>query len=462
MHWIALRPESGAVQEGTLTDPVSALGWWALRYTPKVVCLEGVVLLEVSASARLWGGLSALVQHIIETNRPVALAEYAQGATSLIAIAQLLVAPSCPGVHRPGGAVDELPLRTLTAAALHLNTLARLGASTWGQLRALPRGGVARRFGAALLDALDQAYGLRPDLYPWLVLPPTFDVSLELMSHVESASALQFAARRLLAQLRVWLQLRHLGVLALEWLWQMDERRHTATLGALLLRSAQPTQDMAHLQRLLAEHLAHVRLPAPAHTLRLRSVETSVLVQGCASVLPDANRMGDSLAQMVERLSARFGADKVLQLQVRLDHRPEHMQRWCAAAAYLVATHAYWTGAGCQKRIKSKTLGADDISPRWPQALYPTWLLEVPLPLAGYQQLPHDQGPLTWLAGPHRLESGWWGGGDMALRDYFVARSAQSGLLWVYRERLEKPSATEGQAHAKEAHSCWYLHGLFA
>jgi protein ImuB len=62
---------------------------------------------------------------------------------------------------------------------------------------------------------------------------------------------------------------------------------------------------------------------------------------------------------------------------------------------------------------------------------------------------------LTLLAGPQRIESGWWGGGDLVLRDYFVARSAQAGLLWIYRERLPG-------AQAAQSRSDWYLHGIFA
>jgi protein ImuB len=38
------------------------------------------------------------------------------------------------------------------------------------------------------------------------------------------------------------------------------------------------------------------------------------------------------------------------------------------------------------------------------------------------------------------------------LRDYFVARSAQAGLLWIYRERLAQAGVEPG----------WFLHGLFA
>lgn len=477
VHWLALQPEltdvgvvnaAGAAE--SLTDPVTALGWWTLRYTPKVARTGDVLLLEVAASARLWGGLPALLQNILASNKPVALCKYAQATTSLIALAQLEVAPSSPAQPVTNLPVDDLPLRALKAAQPHLDTLSRLGVSTWGQLRALPRGGITRRFGAPLLDALDQAYGLRPDLYPWLVLPEVFEATLELSAQVESAPALLFAARRLLAQLKVWLQLRHRGVLALELRWQMDERRHTEHQGALVLRTAQPTQDSSHLQRLLGEHLAHVRLPAPAHTLRLRTVETAALDSASASLLPDAHSTGESLTHMLERLSARLGADQVLQLQPRHDHRPEQMQVWQPFATQSIATHAVYKRARGQKSLKkmhasvaavngapAADLPAHLTAPHclWAQPLTPTWLLQVPLKLAVHQQLPHYLGPLTLLAGPQRLESGWWGGGDMALRDYFVARSSQSGLLWIFRERLSG-------ADPAQPSDAWYLHGLFA
>ena len=123
---------------------------------------------------------------------------------------------------------DALPVHTLAAARAHLPTLARLGIANWGQLRALPRGGLVRRFGAGLVDALDCAYGQRAEVYPWLTLPEVFDAPLELAASVETATALLFGARRLLAQLQVWLRARQRGVLALELLWELDARRSNA------------------------------------------------------------------------------------------------------------------------------------------------------------------------------------------------------------------------------------------
>ncbi|MEO8118706.1 MAG: DNA polymerase Y family protein [Rhodoferax sp.] len=459
MHWIALQPlPEPARPEGerlsgegglpALVDALSALGWWALQFTPKVARLEDALLLEVSASERLWGGRQPLIRHIFESNKPLAPVQYAQGATSLVAFARLQTAPQTPT------APDDLPLAALAAARPHLPTLARMGCSHWGQLRALPRGGVARRFGAPLLEALDRAYGLLPDLYPWLVVPEVFEATLELGAQVETAPALLFGARRLLGSLQVWLQMRHSGVLALELRWTMDARRDTATQGQLVLRTAEPTGDMSYLQRLLGEHLAHVTLPAPVSYLRLRTLETQKLRGESASLLPDAQRRGDSLHQLLERLSARLGPQQVLQMQARADHRPEHMQRWqpASSASHLIASCAGGTGAGGQKyhgNLKNRTSSA----------LYPTWLLAVPLKLAVQHNTPQYQGPLRLLAGPQRLEAGWWGGGDCALRDYFLAHSARMGLLWIYKERL----SGQGTAGSRtEASQDWYLHGIFA
>ena len=56
-------------------------------------------------------------------------------------------------------------------------------------------------------------------------------------------------------------------------------------------------------------------------------------------------------------------------------------------------------------------------------------------------------GALTLLAGPERIESGWWDGAD-ARRDYFVAIDGQGAWLWIFRD-----SGSQGG---------WFLHGLFS
>lgn len=459
MHWIALQPPPDA-GDLSLPDAQAALGWWALQFTPKVAPLGHALVMEVSASERLWGGRQALVEHIFKENKPVAGVLHAQGATSLVAFARL------QGTDLAHTAPDDLPLSALAAAAPYLATLARLGCTRWGQLRALPRGGVARRWGAPLLEALDQAYGHQPEVYPWLMLPEVFEAQLELIAQVETAPALLFGARRLLQQLRVWLQLRQSGVLALSLRWTLDARRHTASEGELVLRTAEPMLDMGHLERLLSEHLARITLPAPALYLHLRTLETKKLGSTSASLLPDDLRPGDNLVHLLERLSARLGPHQVLQWQACADHRPEQMQTWLPVMndSKLIAVKEGKSPARGLKSLKTlhnpknapENASASGVAALPGQSLWPTWLLVPPLKLVVQHQQPHHQGPLTLLSGPQRMETGWWGTQNFALRDYFVARSEQSALLWIYRERLRSPQG------GQEAGADWYLQGVFA
>lgn len=483
MHWIALLPLPHA-EAPAATEQDEALrlwSWRALQFTPRVALADGAVVLEISASERLFGGRRALLRQLFEQNKPHPSVEWSQGATSLVAIGRLLERLQARQHGTPGPVATppaHLPLAALAAARPHLATLQRLGCRTWGELRALPRDGLARRFGQGLLDALDQAFGEQPERYPWLTLPEGFDEPLELPAHVENASALLFGARRLLALLHAWLQARRQGALVLRLGWQMDRRRSGPTDGHLLVRTAEPTLDMAHFERLLAEHLAQVTLAAPAIALRLATVETAPLPGASASLLLEDRRQGDSLHQLVERLSARLGADQVQRVEPRADHRPERMQAWVAAVddPDLIAAGgrpALGTGKKTTEKRPRKppqapasACGAPHAAapavaapPLLPDALYPTWLLATPQRLAVQRHRPLYQGPLTLLAGPQRIEAAWWepdatgtAAAPAALRDYFVARSAQAGLLWIYRERLAQAGAQPG----------WFLHGLFA
>ena len=54
----------------------------------------------------------------------------------------------------------------------------------------------------------------------------------------------------------------------------------------------------------------------------------------------------------------------------------------------------------------------------------PLWLLPAPQPLDERRGRPLHRGALELVAGPERIESGWWDGADVP-RDYYVARDAR-------------------------------------
>ncbi|WP_332815693.1 DNA polymerase Y family protein [Ramlibacter sp.] len=428
MYWIALSP--------SLESERLAWTWWALRFTPRVAQVEEAILLEVSASLRLFGGRRGLLQLLLKSRTDLQAPRWAAGPTSLVALALLrcrLRSQAAPA-QIPG----DLPLELLSAAVPHVPLLERTGIRSWGQLRALPRGGLSRRFGAELLAALDAAWGERPEQYRWETLPEAFDLNLELACLATAAPELMHAAGHLLRLLQHWLQARNRGVLGLELEWTLDLRRLNGVAlppkEQLPVRTAQPTQEISHLRRLVGEQLARATLAAPASHLRLRSLETVPWAGATAPLLPQEQAEGERLHQLVERLSVRLGEDSVLVPQAQQDHRPECKQDWRPARAH--------EAAPC---------GDSD-------ALYPTWLLPRPLRLRLQGETPCFGGPLRRLARLYRVETAWWEEPGPTLRDYFIARSPQAGLVWIYRERPRELA----QGLADSGRFAWYLQGLYA
>jgi protein ImuB len=76
----------------------------------------------------------------------------------------------------------------------------------------LPRAGLKKRCGTALLDTLDRAVGEAPELYEWVQTPPSFNARIELPDRVEHAEAVLFVARRLIVQLTGWLASKQLAL----------------------------------------------------------------------------------------------------------------------------------------------------------------------------------------------------------------------------------------------------------
>ena len=442
MLWAALLPDQLPSDESRRTEATSGLATWCLQYTPRVAVIEALsespaVVMEVEASIRLFGGKRRLVERVREESVDLGVRQLSWAPTSLAAVA-IARAGKSNGFAKPiDQLLDTLPLETLTCVAIHRATLARLGCQNLGHVRAIPRGGLSRRFDAELLAALDQAYGLRPEVHNWIELPETFSAKLELMARVELAPALLFGARRLMLQMSGWLTARHSGVNAFTLRWCHDAMRAKSAGdgGEMTVRTAQPTRDIEHLTRLLAEHLAKVQLLAPVGDLELLAIDVHALEATSQTLFPEPQQAGESLALVLERIAARLGPERVLRPVVMEDHRIEWMAAWQPAPA-----------------LRPRKLNRSVDIPQ------PTFVLPEPLKLAMRGERPLYQGMLQLLAGPHRIEGGWWDRTTVdgeertrnVLRDYWVALSEHAGVLWVFQTRLANDE------------TAWFLHGVFA
>ena len=420
----------------------------ALAFTPAVT-VDGAatVLLEVAASLRYFGGPDALLARLRRALQP--LGHRVQVATAPTALGAALLArwrdDLTAGPHRHDLAalqqlLDAAPVWLLGPGREHWEALQGMGLRQLGDLRHLPRAGLARRFGEDLLDDLDRARGLRPDPRTWLAAPERFDARVELAMRADHAEQVLHGAAVLLARLVAWAQARHARVQAFVVLMQHEPRHRaeavTPPATALRIELAEPAADIAHLQALLRERLARVQLAAPTLALRLQCHEVVRQPPPNAELFPTRQSEQLGWLRLLERLRARLGDEQVLQLQTVADHRPERASRAVPVGSGPVAA-------------PPPTAAATGSDLPWSR---PAWLLPEPQPLADRQAMPWFEGrPLQLLAGPERIETGWWDGG-LATRDYFIAQTADGALLWVYRARL--PVADEDQP-------LWFVQGWF-
>src|SRR5690606_32779902 len=122
---------------------------WALHFTPHVVLCADGLLMEVSASLRLFRGASAIASQLLTGCSELGL--HARLATASTATGAWLRA-QCTVLDDIfaadiAQALDPLPVCVLASAQPYLETLEGIGCHTVGQLRRLPRTGLTRRFG---------------------------------------------------------------------------------------------------------------------------------------------------------------------------------------------------------------------------------------------------------------------------------------------------------------------------
>ena len=419
------------------------------RYTPAVVIEPDSVLLEVSASLRLFGGARALSRALRATARASGVQEMQMAVAPTAGAASLLarVTGGQPPRRRPSAATDPVAAwhqhtrqhldALLLAAALAAwqlpertaELLHGIGCRTLADVRALPRAGLRRRGGGLLLERLAQAYGEAPDPRPWFTPPPSFELGLELLHRADDAAMLVFAAERLVQPLAGWLAQQWLAASRVA-LHLRHETSHHRALPDTVVRIGlgEASRDAKQIGLLLRERLQRTRLPAPVYALTLRLEEAVGYAGREAALWRDPQRHGDDECRgLIDRLGARLGPERVQRLRLQADHRPERAMVTAPASA--------------------AAIGAVPVELPSPTPPRPAWLLPEPLRLQEQDGRPLHGGPLTLRSRAERIEAGWFDG-ELVSRDYHVAEGRDHRLRWVFRERRGDLAQ-------------WYLHGLF-
>jgi protein ImuB len=388
------------------------LAAWCYQYSNQLRIADdrSGLFLEAGASERLFGPPDRLGKRL--ERELVQLGYHAMGGSAPTPEAAWLAARE--GLHIASSGhirrqLGPLPLQRLQLDSPQLLAMERMGFRQLRDLLRLPRKALTRRFGPALPDYLDRLLGVRPDPRALYQPPERFSARLELPAEIHASQALLFPLKRLLEELCGVLRGGDTAVQSLQ--IRLSHEDHDDSLLPLGLQA--PSQDPERLMAVLRERLERQRLPQAVRSIRLEAPQLLKFKAGQSTLFRDtAAEQRQDIEQLAERLQARLGKDSVAGITGVEDHRPEYS----------------WRPRALDERPDCASL-----------AHRPAWLLPRP------QRCSIENYEI--LAGPERIESGWWDGRDCR-RDYFIVRDNRGSTLWAFHEYKPRRG--------------WYLHGIFA
>ncbi|NNM78291.1 DNA polymerase Y family protein [Sphingomonas sp. ID1715] len=314
-------------------------------------------------------------------------------------------------------ALAQLPLTALRLEQAVVDALRRLGLERIGDLAAMPRAPLARRFGKETLLKLDRALGRAAEPFDPVVPRDAPRAELRFAEPIGGAETIAAAIETLLDQLIERLREAGLGARTLLLLCdRVDRQQQRIEAGA-----ARATRDKAHWLRLLGRHIESIDPGFGIDAMRLVAVQTEPL--GGAPLPSDlaAPEPTPDLSQLVDLIASRIGTQHLYRLSAVESDVPERSVRKVAP----LDTPESWPAA-------------------WPR---PPRLLPRPEPIANVMAEMPDAPPkrFTWRGKTHRLVRGdgperitgeWWKHGRErdAVRDYFRVEDESGARFWLFRK----------------------------
>jgi protein ImuB len=413
---------------------------WFARFSPAVaVDPPDGLLLDIEGCAHLWGGEAKMLQTIIMRLR-------ADDIPAEAAIADTFGAAWALARHAPGAiiagdatrALSPLPLAGLRIDEATQMRLMRLGLRTIGDVARLPRTGLRKRFGDALLVRLDHALGRESEAIAFRQTPPAWRERSVFPDGLVTAESLAAALDGLAARLCARLKTRALGARFFE----ARFHRLDGDMARRGVRLALPARDPRHLMKLFAPKLETLDPGFGVEAIVLAAYAVAPLEAMQTDLAGDAQTVARAdLAPFVDRLVNRLGADRVWRPAPFGSHLPERAVR---PAAPLAA-----------------------VAPFPAQHLRPLRLFTHPEPIEVVAALPdapprlfHWRGRAHAVAaaeGPERIAAEWWRKSWDAVsaddvRDYYRVEDKEGFRFWLFRDGL----------YGGEAAPRWWMHGLFA
>lgn len=430
----------------------------ARRWTPGVAKSDpDALFLDLHGVAHLYGGEERFARRLLRLlgragiSARVAVADTAGAAWALARFAGALVS-ICPA-RAQAGAIADLPVAALRLDEPVLALFRRLGIANVADVAALPRGPLARRFGATTALRLDQALGLAAEPLRLVVPVDAIEVVQRFAEPIASAEAIDHWLARLVPRMTAELTAAGQGARAILLIAERVDGR-PQRLGIGLARAS---RDSAHILRLVRRRIEEIEPGFGIDALRFRVRRSEPLApqpfdEALGQGPADLGALIDLLAtRAVPVWRARPVESDVPERSVAhtapLDDPPSARTREKPDDVRLL-----------DKRAADHPWQGD--RPRPARLLHPPERLEHVV-----AELP-DQPPrrFTWRGrrhvvmradGPERITGEWWrrSAERDAVRDYFQVEDEVGQRFWLFRRGDGERSATGDLS--------WYMHGRF-
>jgi protein ImuB len=446
----AMIPTLATIEEDATADRIllEDLADWAERYTPLVALdpADGLIL-DITGAAHLFGGEEALLADLgarladqgFFSRAAIADTPGAACAAARFGTASVVPLGGAMGILKP------LPLAALRLEPETISAMDRVGLKRIGQIIDTPRAPLAARFGTLLIRRLDQALGQEEEaITPRRPAPPLI-AERRFAEPITREDDIAATLTSLAATLANSFETRGLGARALELaLFRVDGFVARTAVG-----TSRPIRAPQLILDLFREKFAGLGESFDAgfgfDTIRLAVQATASSDPAQIDLTGEAVAEAD-LDQLVDRIGARIGAERIGRIAPRASHIPER------AVVFAVAEDE----SAMRKEAAPLPSNPAETIDR------PLRLLAKPEPVEAIAEVP-DGLPIhfRWrralyrivrAEGPERIASEWWRD-DKLSRDYFRVEDASGHRFWLFREGLYERETAAPR---------WYLHGVFA
>lgn len=436
----ALVPELEVIDEipGLNERILKAIGLWCIRFTPiiSVDAPDGLVL-DISGCAHLWEGERGYLREIITRLKD-------RGYDVRAAIADTIGTAWAISRYGKTTAIIEpdaqfAALQCLPPAALRLeqsilDRLSKLGFRSIGSFVGLQRSILRRRFGAELLQRIDQALGTIEEYRNPVIPVEAYQERLPCLEPIRTATGIEIALQRLLELLCERLHKEGKGIRkAIFKGYRIDGKLVQIQIG-----TNRPTHYIPHLFKLfeLKISLIEPALGIELFVLEAPKVEDVPLEQETIWANEKKGLDDQNLAELLDRIAGKVGANTI--------HR------------YLPEEH-YWP----ERSVKIASSLQDRPAISWrTDRPRPVQLLNRPQPIEVTAPIP-DYPPMLFrykdkvhkikrADGPERIEREWWID-EGEHRDYYNVEDEEGCRYWLFRS-----------GHYSGEASQWFIHGFFA